>query len=478
MRNKALHDALRGFALEAAKLLRDDQLAGAELAFDLDEGGGARAGRRGGGPTLYHYRPLTDRFIAERWTRLRMLESRLPASEALGSGAAAYLRVNGLHGGESEPALQAMLERLYEDLTDLTFPEARFERVYDEVERTLYERGLPATILVPLHGVELVSDRVELGDGVVMVRGDRTDAPDEAVWGDPAGAGSAAGDEPNAGDVPNALLMLTREIAPEEGLPLAEARERFGRLLTGMRLWKAGGVALSPLAWRRTGDRRWQPFELEATGVARGEPWTLVEDEEQPLGEFLAALAAAPVARATAWALRRFEMGCGRLHESEALSDYLLGLRALLDAGPQHGRASLASRVAVLCASDGERKRVQRRIELAQELERFVMDDGPDDDYLDAVGSDSPRTLVEEAERHLRALLRDVLCGYLDSDLRRVADDLLLEPPEPFEIHARSLRDGPATAVARGEASELEAVEECEDDEAGLDDPAYWSAPV
>ena len=45
-------------------------------------------------------------------------------------------------------------------------------------------------------------------------------------------------------------------------------------------------------------------------------------------------------------------------------------------------------------------------------------------------------------EGHLRALLRDVLCGYLDSDLKGVADDILLETkPEPFvEIQARDLR--------------------------------------
>ena len=49
--------------------------------------------------------------------------------------------MNGLRGAEAEPALQAMLERLYEDVTDFTFPEERFERVYAEVERTLYEES-------------------------------------------------------------------------------------------------------------------------------------------------------------------------------------------------------------------------------------------------------------------------------------------------------------------------------------------------
>jgi len=495
MRNRRLHDSLRSFALEASKLLRDDQLAGAELEFDLDEGHARR------GPTLYHYRPLTGRFIDARWTRLRMLETRLPASEALGTGSAAYLRVNGLRGGEDESALQAMLEALFEDMTDFSFPEQRFERVYGEVERTLYERSRPATILVPVHGIELAGGEVELGDGITLTRGDRTDAPDDAVWGDPA--------EGIAGELrePAVLLVLARDVAPDDRPPLAEARERFAALLTGMRLYRTGGVALSALAWRRTGDGRWQPFELEATGVASGEPWVLADGEQEELREFLAAIGDLCAATgATAWALRRFELGCGRARESEALSDHLLGLRALLDADERGARASLASRVAVLCAPDGERKRVQRRIELAQALERLVMGDGPDDDRP---GEDW--TLAEEVERHLRALLRDVLCGYLDADLRRAADDLLLEPPEPFEIRARSLREGPATAVARGEAgepamaaaherpddagvtTEIEALEaeapgqgtpavepqaDPLDEQDSLDDPALWSAPV
>jgi hypothetical protein len=35
--------------------------------------------------------------------------------------------------------------------------------------------------------------------------------------------------------------------------------------------------------------------------------------------------------------------------------------------------------------------------------------------------------LADELAGHLRALLRDVLCGHLDSDLRTLADELLAE---------------------------------------------------
>ena len=476
MRNRELHDALRNFALEAARLLRDDQTHGAEIHFDLDEGAGS-------GAVLYHYRPLTAAFIGDRWQRLRLLPSKEGAADALGCGASAYLRVNGMRGGAAEPALRAMLERLYEDATDFTFPEERFDRVYAEVERTLFEHSQVATVAVPVHGLALAAERIELGDGVALLRGDRSDAPDEAVWGDPSdGEGRSE---------PNALLTLTREVTPEDPLPVDEARDRFQALLTGLRLLKPGGVALAAVAWRRTGEGRWQPFELEGTGVARGEPWIFVEGEEHELADVVGAVLRSTHAGPVAWALSRFEMGCGRRLESEALSDYLLALRALLDGGDRS--AGLALRVAVLCAEESERKRVQRRVELAQALEPFVIGDGATEDYLDAVGSDSPRTLVAELERHLRALLRDVLCGYLEPGLAQVADDMLLDQPEPFEIRAQAMRRHPEPEPEpepeaqserepvpdprRFRASETEWAE-IEEEQGSLDDPAFWSAPV
>ncbi len=187
-----------------------------------------------------------------------------------------------------------------------------------------------------------------------------------------------------------------------------------------------------------------------------------------------------------AWAMSRFEMGCGRRLESEALSDYLLALRALLDAGPDGERsAGLALRVAVLCAEESERKRVQRRVELAQALETFVIGDGDGDHYLDAVGSEAPRTLVAELERHLRALLRDVLCGYLDPDLARVADDMLLacttggsDQPEPLEMRAPEVAPEPQRFQRAPETAPKTEWAEVDEEQARLDDPAFWSAPV
>ena len=432
MRNRALHVALRNFALEAAALLTDDQKAGAEVEFDVvDEGGGR-------GPALYRYEPRTDAFLSERWPRLRELPACAQACHELGAGASAWLRVNGLRGEQAEPALQAMLERLYEDATSFGFPEERFERVYGEVELTLYRGAVRVRVVAPLRGAWMEIDRLELGDGLSIARGDAFDAPDDAVF-------------PEEGDgTPALLCVLERDAPADQPISTSEAADRFAAVLTALRLWAPGGVTLGAPGWRQTDQGRWQPLSIGSGGPPRASGWVLAAGEEQAFREFFAAIDGARPPETVAWALDRFEMGCERAMEAQALSDYLLSLRALLDATAA-GQASMAPRLAALCAEEGARGDVQHRLEAALALERFVMGG--------ATGvrpeSEPPRELVDEAENHARALLRDVLCGYLDADLKRVADEILLEPgSEPFmdsdteesavqEIEARDLRKEP-----------------------------------
>jgi hypothetical protein len=450
MRNRALHEALRNFALEAAALLTEDVKAGAEIEFDVVDGGARRGHSR---PSLYRYAPRTRAFIAERWPRLRELPGCSRAAEELGTGAAAWLRVNGLRGEQAEPALQAMLDRLYEDATSFGFPEERFERLYREVESTLYRDAVRARVIAPLPGVWIEADRVDLGDGLSLQRGDRADAPHEAVW-------------PEGGDeAPAVLCSLERDVEAGTQLPVAEVEERFGTLVTAMRLWGPGVASLGAPGWRRTDEGPWSPVALGRSAAGHGEAWTLAAGEETGLRDFVAVLAASAPSGVIAWALRRFEVGCERPRDAEALSDYLLALRALLDATSDAGEASLALRVAALCAEEGNRRAVQRRIEAAIALERFVMGGAG------RPPAESPRDLVAEVERHVRALLRDVLCGYLDPDLKGVADDILLEtPPEPTgEIRARDLR---RESEPEAEASEPDA------DTSELEPVGTHAAPV
>ena len=461
MRNRELHDALRKFAVEAAGLLSQALESGHELSFEVAE-------QRGGGPTLYRYRPLTSEFIDERWDALRALPSCPPATEALGSGARAWLRVQAMSGDETEPALRAMLDRLYDDASSFEFPEPRFDLVYEELERTLYEGMLRTQVVVPLHGVRIASERADLGDGLSLVSAASPAAPEQALWG-PGGTGPAV------------LCCFEREIAPEEPLPLAEAAQRFGSLIGVLRLFKAGPVAPGGPGWVRVDDGPWQPVGIVIDSVAAElrqvlgrlrPPWSLAEGEEAELRDFIGAVSRSVHGRQVGWALERFQTGAARALGIGALSDHLLALRALLDGGDDTGRASLSLRLAALCADEGDRRAVQRRVEMAFSLERYVTGGGNPAEYLEAMGSETPEQVVLEIEEHLRALLRDVLCGYLEQDLKTLADDTLLASSEPLDIRARDLRRAPPAPepepvgarrqVGEAQTEELEAIVEPE----------------
>src|SRR5688500_2762516 len=245
MRNRRLHDALRDFALDAASHLTSELRAGHEIPFDLME---EPRRRNKLGPALYHYTPLTAQFIEGRWPQIRELPAYEPAAKALGSGSETYLRVQGITGAaDPEPALRAMLERLYEDATNFEFPEERFERVYQDVEVSLYQDTMRAAVIAPMSGMRIESDRIDLGDGVALVAGETFDAPPEAVWGD-AGA--------------NVLCVLERDLGSGDPLPVDEAHARFEWVLAALRLYKAGGLTLEPFAWGRTDGGGWRSFPL------------------------------------------------------------------------------------------------------------------------------------------------------------------------------------------------------------------------
>ena len=427
MRNPALHAALRDFALEAASSLSHAVESGEELGYDVGE-------EPGSGPILYRYRALTAEYIGAHWPQLAQLPALEAAARELGAGAATWLRSHGRAGAEAEPALRAMLERLYEDATSFDFPEERFERVYGELERTLFHGTARVAALAPLRRARMECARIDLGSGIALVRADRADAPREAAWPHP---------RLESDGEPGALIVIEREAEGGAELPLGRASARFADIIRGLRLWAPGALAPAGSAWLRSDDGPWQHFDLDPLGPGRGEPWMIAADEADDLRDFLAAIEQARVPGRIAWALERFELGCERARDSEALSDFLMALRALLDASDDHGRASLSLRLAALCAEEPDRRAVQRRTELAFALEGFLMGGGSADAYMDEVGSDSPALLAGEVEACVRALLRDILCGYLDADLRRTADNILLTSGAPVEIKARDLRVDP-----------------------------------
>ncbi len=401
---------LEGFTVDASGRLAAETANGAEMPFEVVEE------RAGGRLPLYCYRPLTDDFIRQRMSILCELPSYAPALDTLANCAAleVYLSEHGEVRIPSEPRRQAavvlatFLACTFDNRSEFGFEPAHFEAAYAALERALYEGHCTATVIAPVLGVALDPDTTELplGDGLSLLRGDAlTDAPPEAVWGD--------------GEEPNVLALLAIDQERSARPPVAVARGRFRRILSALRLFERGGYAIGPVGWARTEAGSWRPVAIGSSGRPR--LLTLVPAaQEEELRAFCDLVTRrAPGGGELAWALSRFEMGCERLAPFEALTDYLLALRALLEPeGPQTGR--LAQRLAVICARPEERGALAERVAHAISLERAVITGL-------AAANTGVDALVDELAEHLRAILRDALCGHLDADLRAVADELLAE---------------------------------------------------
>jgi hypothetical protein len=409
VRNAVLHRLLEAFTVESSGRLCADAASGAELPFEIVE-------QRGGRTSLYCYRPLTGDFIRGRLTELTTLSSYPAAAAALAEceatdvylGEQGETRIPPDPRARADAALGAFLAAVFDERSEFGFEPAHFEAAYAELERTLYEGHCTATVIAPVLGIALDPDTIELtlGDGLSLICGDAlADAPDDAVWGDR--------------DEPNVLAVLAVDQERSSRLPVASARTRFRRLLTALRLFERGGYALGPVAWARTEAGSWRPVAIGASGRPRF--LTLVRaaqaDELRAFCDLVTRRI--PGGGELSWALARFEMGCERLAPFEALTDYLLALRALLEPeGPSSGR--LAQRLSVICAPPEKRALLAERTARAIALERAVI-----------TGLNTGETgvdgLVEELAEHLRALLRDALCGHLDANLVGVADELLAE---------------------------------------------------
>ncbi|HTX08242.1 MAG TPA: hypothetical protein VME22_06500 [Solirubrobacteraceae bacterium] len=426
MRNTTLHGVIEAFTTEAAGQLEAETAAGAEVPFELVDTAsgprrpGGRAGERGGGRVpLYCYRPLTGTFIRERLGLLSALPSYAAAVRALSGldGVETYVRQRGEARVPADPresadaALRAFLTAVFAERSEFGFDFERFEAAYGELERALYDGRSVTSVAAPLLGVALDSETREMAiaEGLSLVPGDLLDdLPSEAVWGD--------------GEEPNVLIVLTAPADRDAPAPVSVARVRFRRMLTALRLFERGGYALGPIAWTRVDTGAWRAVPLGGSGRPRMVR-RIAAAQEDELRAFCNLVARrAPHNGEISWALARFEMGCERLAPFEALTDYLLALRALLEPeGPASGR--LAGRIAAICATPDDRAAMTERVAHAISLERAVIGGlAPAHPGVDA--------LVDELAEQLRALLRDVLCGHLGSDLCALADDLLAEAAE------------------------------------------------
>lgn len=457
MRSRQLETALTEFVEESALRLQAALDGGAEVPFEL-----ASRSSRGRGAPLYCYRPLTDAFLRERWVALRGLATharavlalqgfegldryllardaladlgmlaetgtreRLPASaervspQSVGSGRRVALGSRPRSAERADAALRALLGDVFAEQSDFSLREERLRGALERLDCSAHASATEVTLLATLHGLAIASPELALAAGLTIARPDALlDVPDAALadsagW---AGSSASAGGEEAAAAAGHLLVAFTTEDT-DVLAALARGREVLGELLRALRLFGDGRLALGRLAWARVGAGAWGVQALSCGGRPHG-MLVVAAAQEDELRAFCSLVSRrAPRENELAWALARFEMGCERPTELQALSDHLLALRALLEPeGPSSGL--LAGRLAALCATPAERPELTRRVVRSLALERAVVAGTAVEDVRATV-------LSRELAYHLRALLRDVLCGHLRPDLVSLADELL-----------------------------------------------------
>ncbi|MEA2372418.1 MAG: hypothetical protein QOH12_2812 [Solirubrobacteraceae bacterium] len=402
MPSPQLHVCLHEFAEQAAFVLVAATEAGSSVGYEVVPEGG-----RGNRPALYCYRALTGEFIERHRDALRSLPSYQRALGTLAGldGLGAYLDARGLarpDGGQAtlaEAALRCFVERVFDEANFSLTPE-RFEPAYRELEQAAFEGRAQAVVLALLRGITTESEQVPLGDGAILAPPEcLEDLPPDPAW--------------SRGDSHSVAVAIAPADGPD-GMGLA--LDRLGDLQTAMRLF-APGIGFAPLAWVRGQESGWRPLAVPVRGRSGGLV-TIAADQEDELRAFCNLVARRrPIDGQIAWALERFELGCERGDELVGFSDHLLALRALLEPdGVPSGR--LPDRVAALCAVADERDRMADRVSLAIDLEACLI-----------AGTEpipaGARALTHEIEGHLRALLRDVICGHLPDGLAELADELI-----------------------------------------------------
>jgi hypothetical protein len=434
MQSRQLHASLHAFAAAASATLAAVVAGGDELGFEVVE-----EGARGSRPGLYCYAPLSAAFVESHWTSLLALPQMRDAQLALAGldGLESYLDTYAQDHRVGAPveqdALRCFTSRVFEGAgEDFELLPERFEPAYRELAAGT--NAAPAgelAVLALLRGIGCESPEVTLAEGLVLAPLSRLDVlPPDPLW--------RRDDARRGGELRTVVALV-----PGEGPgAVAEALQRLSDLQSALRLY-APGISMAPLAWVRAERSAWRPLPLPAGGRCDGSV-LITLDHEDELRAFANLISRRrPVEGELAWALERFELALERPDVLSGLTDNLLALRVLLEPeGPRSGR--LAGRIAALCAQPAQRTAATERVAHAISLERSRIAGV-------SVGEDAYR-LAEEIEGHLRALLRDVICGHLSSELVALADSLLVDEDEPTAQPAlRRIPREPAPAQERQE---------------------------
>jgi hypothetical protein len=454
VRDLHLRHTLTALARDASGVFSDIVESGQEIPYEIGEPGDAFA--------FCQYRPLTARFVRDNATELRELDSFREATETMRRTeiAGTYLDEAGIAppGDGHERATLAVtyfLARLWDGCSSFEIDEERFKAALEEIESCSEPEAGEVEAIVPLIGLTMPVGRLDI-KGAAIVRGDTVEVPPEA-----------ARPERGGNDWQPSFLISARVPLDEEG-GLGAAGDRvartFERVVTTLRLFKRGGVALGPHGWVRVAGDRWRRI---ATGSARPRPggYRLEEDELDDLVALARTVAVHPKrVKRFRRALLRFETGLDRRAAIDALNDHLLSLRFMLE-GEGPAGVGLPMRAAALATDTPERGDTKRLVEDAVALERGLWSGEP----VDTAGS--PGEIALGLEELLRTILRRAVAGELGNDLRSAADETLLA--DGLAIGAGAEQGGTSEWELADGAEQIESETEPFDEE-----PATREEPV
>jgi hypothetical protein len=427
VRSVQLQASLTAFIEQAAARLHADVLDGQEVPFELE-----KHSARMRGASLYCYRPLTDRYMAARFPELRRLDAYGPAAAQMErcDTLERYLLAcdqDAPKRGERpvDAALLALLCEVFAEQTDfdpswLAQNRERLERALERLDGSSLPKAGEITLVATLHGLAISSPEIHLTRGLSIAQPDALQgAPEQALR-----AGGKAGAQ-------HLLVLYSASDVASRAEGVADGVEVVRELLRALRLFGDGRISLGSRAWARADEGEWNTLALGSGGHPHGVLLVTAEQEDELRAFCNLVSRRTPHESPIAWALRRFELGCERPSEYEGLSDHLLALRALIggsselepDGAPD---GLLAGRLAALCATPERHSELLQRTLAAIELERETIAGA-------AVQRAGGLAVMRDLADHLRALLRDVICGHLQPDLAALADRLLLGEDQSTE---------------------------------------------
>jgi hypothetical protein len=390
-----LHEVLRAFCLAGFARLGPEAEQGGELPFVLEEHATG----------LYEYRPLVrDHVQARAYWLASLQDARIALDELRRVPAAAiFARARSDSDALCERALfrailLPLLTRTAEACGGLDWEDTAFERVYAELERSLFGSTRSYSALCPLVGLA-VGAPVELGRGIRVLRS----GPEQlgARWPEasdllPPGFGS----EPER----TCVLELQRELTSGEQAP-PDAPGELADAVTAIRLAIAAPAAAGPVVFEQL---EWHPLGIRSMlGIAAtepgGEPSRLDPWRGRLARDLLQRLQRVEDDPELAESVERWELS---LFEVEPLRSERLreSVTALL--GRADGLWAAVMRGAILL---GETSR--DRESLIGGLLALGRGERPETDVADAVRRAIVETLLHEDRRLMIGALDDALLG-------------------------------------------------------------------